>query len=94
MSAVTFRRVMAAVTAGSLVLALATACSSSASLSGASGGKPEKANLVVGAVPAESNAALFIAQERGIFAAHGLHVKIEDIASTSDRFKRRAGRPP
>jgi NitT/TauT family transport system substrate-binding protein len=84
MSAVTFCRVMAAVTAGSLVLALATACSSSASLSGASGGKPEKANLVVGAVPAESNAALFIAQERGIFAAHGLHVKIEDIASTSD----------
>jgi NitT/TauT family transport system substrate-binding protein len=45
---------------------------------------PEKPDLVVGAVPAESAVALYIAQERGIFAAHGLRVKVEAIASTSD----------
>jgi NitT/TauT family transport system substrate-binding protein len=83
MSANRFGRAAAAVPV-LLVLALATACSSSASPSGASGNKPEKANLVVGAVPAESNGALYIAQERGFFAAHGLHVKIETITSTAD----------
>jgi NitT/TauT family transport system substrate-binding protein len=50
----------------------------------ATAARPEKTDLVVGAVPAESAAALYIAEQRGIFAAHGLHVKIEDIASTSD----------
>jgi NitT/TauT family transport system substrate-binding protein len=44
----------------------------------------EKTDVIVGAVPAESAAALYIAQERGIFAAHGLHVTIKAIASTSD----------
>jgi NitT/TauT family transport system substrate-binding protein len=33
-------------------------------------------------VPAESGAALYIAQERGLFAARGLHVKIETITSS------------
>jgi NitT/TauT family transport system substrate-binding protein len=84
MSAGRFGRIAAAAVPVILVLSLATACSSSASPSGASGGKPEKPNLVVGAVPAESNAALYIAQERGFFAAHGLHVKIETITSTAD----------
>jgi NitT/TauT family transport system substrate-binding protein len=45
---------------------------------------PEKPDLVVGAVPAESATALYIAQQQGIFAKHGLHVKIEAVASTSD----------
>jgi NitT/TauT family transport system substrate-binding protein len=35
-------------------------------------------------VPDETNAALFIAQERGIFAAHGLHLTIKTIVSTQD----------
>jgi NitT/TauT family transport system substrate-binding protein len=41
-------------------------------------------DVIVGAVPAESAAALYIAQERGIFAAHGLRVTIKAIASTTD----------
>jgi NitT/TauT family transport system substrate-binding protein len=45
--------------------------------------QPEKTNLVVGAVESVSQAALFIAQQRGIFAAHGLHVTIEGINSTA-----------
>lgn len=84
MSKVKFRRVMGVSAMGLLVLALVTACSNSATPSGTSAGQPEQTNLVVGAVPAQSNAGLFIAQERGIFAAHGLRVKVEDIASTSD----------
>jgi NitT/TauT family transport system substrate-binding protein len=65
-----------------LPVALLAACGRAPAPAGAPA--PEKPDLVVGAVPAESAVALYIAQERGIFAAHGLHVKIEAIASTSD----------
>jgi NitT/TauT family transport system substrate-binding protein len=44
----------------------------------------EKTNLIVGAVPTETAAALYIAQERGIFAAHRLHVTVKPITSTID----------
>ena len=36
----------------------------------------EKTNLIVAAVPALDSAGLYIAQERGLFAAEGLHVSI------------------
>ncbi len=65
-----------------LTLMLVSACGSAPGTPSAS--PPEKPDLIVGAVPAESGAALYIAQETGIFAAHGLQVKIEPIASTSD----------
>ena len=39
---------------------------------------------MVGAVPAESAVALYIAQEQGIFTAHGLRVTIRAITGTSD----------
>ncbi len=42
----------------------------------------EKPNLVVAAVPAIDTAGLYIAQERGLFAAQGLHVKIEKAISS------------
>jgi NitT/TauT family transport system substrate-binding protein len=45
---------------------------------------PDNPDVVVGAVPAESAAALYIAQERGIFGAHGLHVTIKTISTTSN----------
>jgi NitT/TauT family transport system substrate-binding protein len=61
---------------------LAAACGSSSSSAPASSGL-EKTNLVVGAVPAETGAAMFIAQERGIFAKHGLHVTVKSITSTT-----------
>ena len=43
---------------------------------------PERATIVVGAVPAVDTAGLFIAQQRGYFAAEGLRVKIEPIVSS------------
>jgi len=42
----------------------------------------QQTDLVAGVVPDETNAALFMAQQRGIFAAHGLHVTIKSIVST------------
>jgi NitT/TauT family transport system substrate-binding protein len=75
------RRVVGIVVLGLLPLALTAACGGS-SPSGSGG--LEKTNLVIGAVPAETSTALYIAQERGIFAAHGLHVKIETIVTTDD----------
>jgi NitT/TauT family transport system substrate-binding protein len=43
---------------------------------------PEKTTIVVGAVPAVDTAGLYIAQQRGYFAAEGLRVKIEPIVSS------------
>src|SRR5215469_16448520 len=77
-------RIAAPAVLGILSLALAAACGSSNSPTTPRSGALEKTNLVVGAVPAETSTALYIAQERGIFAAHGLHVKIQTIVSTDD----------
>jgi NitT/TauT family transport system substrate-binding protein len=79
-------RVVATAVPGILLLALASACGSSNSSTTPvhSGSKLEQTNLVVGAVPAETAAALYLAQERGIFAAHGLHVTVKPITSTLD----------
>ena len=76
-------RIVVPAVLGILSLALASACGSSNSPT-TPGSALEKTNLVVGAVPAETSTALYIAQERGIFAAHGLHVKIQTIVSTDD----------
>jgi len=46
--------------------------------------QPEKASIVVGAVPAADTAGLYIAQQRGYFAAAGLHVTIVPIVSSQD----------
>jgi ABC-type nitrate/sulfonate/bicarbonate transport system substrate-binding protein len=67
---------------GALALTLAASCSSPSTSSPASSG--QLTNLVVGAVPAETGAAMYIAKEHGIFAAHGLHVTIHVIQSTND----------
>jgi len=37
--------------------------------------RPEKSTIVVGIVPAADAAGLYIAQQRGLFAAANLHVK-------------------
>jgi NitT/TauT family transport system substrate-binding protein len=75
-------RLAAKIVLGVLPVVFLTACGTSPGTVTTS--KLEKTDIVVGAVPAESAAALYIAQERGIFAAHGLHVVIKTIASTSD----------
>jgi NitT/TauT family transport system substrate-binding protein len=66
---------------GVLTMTLASACSSSRAPS-ASTTKLEKTNLVVGALPAESMTPMYVAEQRGIFKAHGLHVTIKTITST------------
>jgi NitT/TauT family transport system substrate-binding protein len=45
--------------------------------------KVEKPDIVVAAVPSVSLAGLFIAQDEGLFARQGLHVKIVPIASSA-----------
>jgi NitT/TauT family transport system substrate-binding protein len=78
--------VTAATVSGILGLMLVSSCSPGRSDSGAvpSVSHLEKTDLVVGVVPAETNSALYVAQQRGIFAAHGLHVTIKTITSTAD----------
>jgi NitT/TauT family transport system substrate-binding protein len=67
---------MAIATVGTTVLA--------AGCSGGSGHAAglEETTIVVGAVPAIDTAGLYIAQQRGYFAAEGLRVKIEPIVSS------------
>lgn len=70
----------AAATAAALAL-LAAGCS-------ASGGQPsppqvEKHNLTVAAVPAADSAGLYIAEQRGLFKAQGLNVKIIPAISSA-----------
>lgn len=77
------RRLVATAVLGVCPLMLAAACGSSGTSSKPASSGLEKTNLVVGAVPAETGAAMFIAQERGIFAAHGLHVTVKSITSTT-----------
>jgi NitT/TauT family transport system substrate-binding protein len=60
---------------------LATACASG-STSGAAGGL-EKTDLTVAAVPSFDSASVYVAEQRGLFAAEGLHVKIVPAVSSS-----------
>jgi NitT/TauT family transport system substrate-binding protein len=76
------RRVVAKVVLGAAPVVLLAACG--APPRPVTPIRPEKPDVVVGAVPAQSAAALYIAQERGIFAAHGLRVTIKTIATTND----------
>ncbi len=46
----------------------------------------EKPDLTVATVPALDNAGLYVAQQRGLFAAEGLHVTIESATSGSVMF--------
>jgi NitT/TauT family transport system substrate-binding protein len=73
------RRGVSALAAGTIAL--------SAGCSGAAPASPaplEKTTIVVGAVPAADSAGLYIAQEKGYFAAAGLNVKIVNIISSED----------
>ncbi len=78
------RRLKKAAILGILVLLPVSSCGSAVPVIGAAPADPPTTSLVAGVVPDETNAALFIAQERGIFAAHGLHLTIKTIVSTQD----------
>ena len=64
------------------VTVLVAGCTSAANHPATAGPKLEKTSIVVGAVPAVDTAGLYIAQQRGYFAAAGLHVKIVPIVSS------------
>jgi NitT/TauT family transport system substrate-binding protein len=68
------------------VIGLASLAAGCTSASGGTNqaGNLEKTSIVVGAVPAADTAGLYIAQQRGYFAAVGLHVKIVPIISAED----------
>ena len=66
-----------------VIMVLAAGCSAAGGTA-ASGAPPprEKPDITVAAIPAVDLAALYIAQDRGLFAQQGLHVTIEKIASS------------
>jgi NitT/TauT family transport system substrate-binding protein len=71
---------------GAVAGLLIAGCSGGGSGSGSSG-PLEKTKLVVAAVPATDSAGLYIAQERGMFAAAGLQVQIKAAVSSADVIK-------
>ena len=71
------------VAVGTVAGLLVAGCSGGGSGSGSSG-PLEKTKLVVAAVPATDSAGLYIAQERGMFAAAGLQVQIKPANSSAD----------
>jgi NitT/TauT family transport system substrate-binding protein len=77
-------RLLSGVVPAALVAAavLVAGCGSSKPAASALAG-PEKADLVVAAVPGEGAAGLYIAEDQGLFAKVGLHVKIEASTSSS-----------
>jgi NitT/TauT family transport system substrate-binding protein len=75
-----FRYVICLAGAG-LLVALATGCTSASSSPPPSG--LETTNLTVGAVPVADEAGVYIAKDRGLFAAEGLNVTIDSIVSSA-----------
>jgi NitT/TauT family transport system substrate-binding protein len=76
-------RARAAGSLGVLLLLLVSSCAAPVRADTPAPAIPE-ASIVAGVVPDETNTAMFIAQQRGFFAAHGLHVTIKSIVSTQD----------
>jgi NitT/TauT family transport system substrate-binding protein len=75
----------AAATVSAAVLSAAACSSSSSSQSTTSqASHPASASIVVAAVPATGAAGLYIAEQRGLFAAAGLHVTIKSSVSAAD----------
>src|SRR6266487_5250908 len=70
-----------------LIASAAAVTMLAAGCSGGSGGgaalKLEKTDIVVNAFPAIDSAGLYIAQDQGLFAAEGLHVKIVPVSRNS-----------
>jgi NitT/TauT family transport system substrate-binding protein len=67
--------------AAAVLALLATGCASANGSAAPSG--LEKTNLLVAAVPAADSAGVYIAEQDGLFAAEGLHVKIELAVSSA-----------
>ena len=78
-----FFRIPAAI---AVIALLAAGCASAGGSAAPSG--LEKTNLVVAAVPAADAAGLYVAQEEGLFAAEGLHIKIVPAISSETVIQR------
>lgn len=63
-----------------MITVLAAGCGSAAGL--AAQMAPEEPDITVAAIPAADLASLYIAQDDGLFAQQGLHVTIEQVASS------------
>ncbi len=68
--------------AATAVAVFAAGCSSQSTATQTA--HPADANVVVAAVPATGAAGLYIAEQRGLFAAAGLHVTIKSSVSAAD----------
>lgn len=76
-----FRRPVVALLA--IAALFGAGCSSANGSSSAPPGPIEKPNITVAAVPTLDSAGLYIAQQRGLFAKEGLHVKIVPARSSA-----------
>jgi NitT/TauT family transport system substrate-binding protein len=72
---------IAALFAAAMVIVSAACSSASGAVPAAVGPAPEEPDITVAAIPAVDLAGLYIAQDRGLFARQGLHVRIEPIPS-------------
>jgi NitT/TauT family transport system substrate-binding protein len=70
--------------AGAAMLGAGCSSAGGSAASGVPAGPPEKPDITVAAVPTLDETGLYIAQQRGIFARYGLHVKIVPIVSSAD----------
>ena len=72
---------IAALFAAAIMIISAACSSASGAVPAAAGPAPEEPDITVAAIPAVDLAGLYIAQDRGLFAQQGLHVRIEPIPS-------------
>ena len=72
---------IAALFAAAIVIVSAACSSASGAVPATAGPAPEEPDITVAAIPAVDLAGLYIAQDRGLFARQGLHVRIEPIPS-------------
>ena len=73
-----------ALAAAALAATLVAGCSGSGGSPAPAAGRPD---LTVAAVPVADDAGLYIAADRGLFKAAGLHVRIVPVASSADAVK-------
>jgi len=67
---------------GVVIMIISAGCSAANGATPAAAGPPlEEPDITVAAIPAVDLAGLYIAQDRGLFARQGLHVRIEPIPS-------------
>jgi NitT/TauT family transport system substrate-binding protein len=72
---------LVALSAAAIMIISAGCSSATGAVTADPGPAPEEADITVAAIPAVDLAGLYIAQDRGLFARQGLHVRIEPIPS-------------